>query len=94
MRFVLFGMKKILNGGFLVVDMAGAIKKNTNPNNYWNVYNSRLTKSAPELVTKCNQLKLISSDGKKYFSDALDYEGIQELAIKMKAGRLFRLVHI
>ncbi len=70
---------------FSVVDIVGAITKSTNPNNYWKVFKSRLKKSAPELVTKCNQLKLISSDGKRYSTDTLDYEGIQELTIKMKA---------
>ncbi len=70
---------------FSVVDIVGAITQSENPNNYWKVYKSRLKKSNPQLVTRCNQLKLLSSDGKRYLTDTLDLEGVQELALRMKA---------
>lgn len=36
--------------------------------NYWKVLKNRLKKEGSESVTKCNQLKLPSADGKKYLS--------------------------
>lgn len=36
-----------------------------NPHNYWRVMKHRLAKSGNELVTRCNQLKLIDSGGKR-----------------------------
>ncbi len=36
-----------------------------NPHNYWRVMKHRLAKNCNELVTRCNQLKLIDSDGKR-----------------------------
>lgn len=72
---------------FSVIDMVAAITKSEKPNNYWKVFKSRLKKNNPQLVTKCNQLKLIAADGKRYLTDTLDLEGVQELAIEMKATR-------
>ncbi len=72
---------------FSVVDIVSAITQSENPNNYWKVYKSRLKKSNPQLVTRCNRLKLVSSDGKRYLTDTLDLEGVQELALQMKATK-------
>ncbi len=70
---------------FSVVDVVGAVSQSINPRNYWKVLKSRLKRRNPQLVTKCNRLKLTSSDGKSYFTDTLDFSGIQELATEMKA---------
>lgn len=70
---------------FSVVDVVGSITQSVNPGNYWKVYKSRLKKSNPQLVTQCNQLRLASSDGKKYLTDVLDFDGVQQLAIQLKA---------
>lgn len=41
--------------------------------NYWKVLKSRLTKEGRQLVTECNQLKMISpKDGKRYKTDVAD----------------------
>lgn len=70
---------------FSAVDIVASITKSENPNNYWKVFKSRLKKSLPQLVTKCNRLKLTASDGKKYLTDTLDSDAVKELATAMKA---------
>jgi hypothetical protein len=44
--------------------------------NYWKVLKNRLNKEGSESVTKCNQLKMEASDGKKYLTDVADPETI------------------
>jgi len=41
---------------------------------YWNKLKERLKKEGSESVTKCHQLKLEASDGKKYLTDVADAE--------------------
>ena len=43
---------------------------------YWKVMKGRLLKEGNESVTNCYQLKLPSSDGKKYMRDVADLQGI------------------
>ena len=43
---------------------------------YWKVLKGRLKKEGNESVTNCYQLKLPSSDGKKYMTDVADLQGI------------------
>ena len=43
---------------------------------YWKVLKGRLIKEGNESVTNCYQLKLPSSDGKKYKTDVADLQGI------------------
>ena len=43
---------------------------------YWKVLKGRLIKEGNETVTNCYQLKLPSSDGKKYMTDVADLQGI------------------
>ena len=43
---------------------------------YWKVVKGRLIKEGNESVTNCYQLKLPSSDGKKYLTDVADLQGI------------------
>ncbi len=64
---------------FSVVDVIGVLTDSINPNNYWKVLKNRLKKEGNELVTICNQLKLISSDGKYYKTDVGDIEQIFRL---------------
>jgi DNA-damage-inducible protein D len=42
--------------------------------NYWKVLKSRLKKEGSESVTKCNQLKMRSGDGKMYLTDVATVE--------------------
>lgn len=37
--------------------------------NYWKVLKNRLNKEGSELVTNCNQLKMVASDEKQRFTD-------------------------
>jgi len=57
---------------FSVVDIIAALIQQPNyqaARNYWKVLKNRLKKEGSESVTKCNQLKLMSADGKKYLTD-------------------------
>jgi DNA-damage-inducible protein D len=42
--------------------------------NYWKVLKHRLKKEGNESVTRCNQLKLVASDGKSYRTDVVNTE--------------------
>lgn len=56
---------------FSVVDVIAVLTESKNPRNYWKVIKHRLVKNGNELVTRCNQLKLVASDGKRYLTDCL-----------------------
>jgi len=64
---------------FSVIDIIGILTDSANPNNYWKVLKLRLKKEGSELVTNCNQLKLMSSDGKYYKTDVADTEQLFRL---------------
>ena len=59
---------------FSVVDVVGLLSESVDARNYWKVLKSRLKKEGSEVVTKCNQLKLPSADGKSYLTDVADTE--------------------
>ena len=61
---------------FSVVDVVGVLTDSENPRNYWKVLKSRLIDEGSEVVTFCNQLKLIAEDGKLRETDCSDTEGI------------------
>jgi hypothetical protein len=46
---------------------------------YWNKLKERLKKEGSESVTKCHQLKLEATDGKKYLTDVADPETLLRL---------------
>jgi cell filamentation protein len=48
----------------------------TKTRNYWKYLKAKLKKEKNQLVSNTTQLKLLASDGKKYLTDMLDYEGI------------------
>lgn len=64
---------------FSIVDITKAITESPNPRKYWSVLKSRLKKSNNELTTKCSQLKLSASDGKKYKTDCYAQEDIIDI---------------
>ncbi len=64
---------------FSIVDVVEVLTESENPNNYWKVLKSRLKKEGSELVTNCNQLKMVSSDGKFYKTDVADTEQLFRL---------------
>jgi HSP20 family molecular chaperone IbpA len=57
---------------FSVVDTIESLVVTANGQNYWKVLKNRLKKRSPELVTKCNQLKMRATDGKFYLTDVAD----------------------
>ena len=67
---------------FSVIDVVFILteqKTKSGASSYWKVLKSRLKHEGSELVTFCNQLKMQSSDGKKYLTDVLNTEGILRL---------------
>lgn len=62
---------------FSVVDVIGVLTGSNNPRDYWYRVKKRMTEEEKsELSTICRQLKLESSDGKKYNTDVADIQGI------------------
>lgn len=59
---------------FSVVDVVGVLSGSVDPRNYWKVLKNRLNAEGSEVVTKCNQLKMPSADGKNYLTDVADTE--------------------
>lgn len=47
---------------FSVIDVVGALSRNTNPRKYWSVLKTRLKKEGSQLATICSQLKMFSAD--------------------------------
>ena len=64
---------------FSIVDVIAVLTESPNPRNYWKVLKHRLIKEGNESVTNCNQLKMQSSDGKKYMTDVADTEQLLRL---------------
>ena len=61
---------------FSVVDIIHVLTDSVDARTYWKVLKNRLKKEGNESVTNCNQLKLPSSDGKKYNTDVADLQGL------------------
>ena len=62
---------------FSVVDVVGVLTDSKNPSDYRYRVKKRMTEEEKsELSTFCRQLKMESSDGKKYNTDAADIHGI------------------
>ena len=61
-------------GYFSIIDVVVILTDSPDQNNYWKVLKFRLKKEGNESVTNCNQLKMQSSDGKFYLTDAGDSE--------------------
>lgn len=67
---------------FSVVDIVAVLVEQQDfqlARNYWKVLKDRLKKEGSQLVTNCNQLKMLASDGKYYLTDAFDVENILRL---------------
>ena len=54
---------------FSVVDVIEVLTETDRPRKYWSDLKSKLQKEGSELSAKIGQLKLQSSDGKKYLTD-------------------------
>ena len=67
---------------FSVIDIIAVLtdqKEYKKAQSYWTTLKNRLKKEVNELVTKCDQLKLQSADGKFYKTDVADVETILRL---------------
>jgi DNA-damage-inducible protein D len=67
---------------FSVIDIVAALTGQYDfkkAKSYWSTLKDRLKKEGSELVTKCDQLKMQSADGKFYHTDAADVETILRL---------------
>ena len=64
---------------FSVIDIISALTEQANfkkAKSYWSTLKNRLKQEGSELVTKCDQLKMQSADGKFYMTDAANVETI------------------
>jgi DNA-damage-inducible protein D len=62
---------------FAVVDVVAALTDSDKPRDYWYRMKTREAESSGvELSTFCRQLKLVSTDGKKYLTEVANTEGI------------------
>lgn len=61
--------------------------------NYWKVLKNRLNAEGSELVTKCNQLKMVAEDGKMRETDVADTETLLRLiqSIPSRKAEPFKL---
>jgi hypothetical protein len=67
---------------FSVIDIVAALTEQVDfrkAKSYWTTLKNRLKKEGSELVTKCDQLKMQSADGKFYNTDAANVETILRL---------------
>lgn len=78
---------------FSVVDICGALSNAKIPRNYWSDLKRKLIGEGSELHEKIVQLKMKSSDGKFYKTDALNTDGILRLiqSIPSKKAEPFKL---
>ena len=68
---------------FSVLDIVGAINAQDNHEknrNYWKYLKSKLKKEGSEVVSDTTQLKLTASDGKKYNTDVISQDKVNQLA--------------
>ena len=62
---------------FSVIDVVAALTDSANSRDYWFKMKTRVkTEDGFELSTICRQLKLVSSDGKKYATDCANVQGL------------------
>lgn len=62
-----------------IVDVIAVLTESPNPRKYWSVLKTRLKAEGSQLATNCSQLKMLSSDGKNYNTDAADTEQLFRL---------------
>ena len=60
--------------------------------NYWKYLKTKLKKENSELVSVTTQLKLLASDGKRYSTDVLDYDGIIALGKQFPGKKANRFI--
>lgn len=78
---------------FSVVDVVAVLSGSTQPRKYWNDLKKKLSIMGSQLSEKIGQLKMKSSDGKYYNTDALNTDGILRLvqSIPSKKAEPFKI---
>jgi cell filamentation protein len=69
-------------GWFNVLDIVAVLTGQEDyikTHNYWKYFKAKLKKENSQVVSATTQLKLSASDGKRYLTDMLDYNGIISL---------------
>ncbi|MBU3978814.1 Bro-N domain-containing protein [Patescibacteria group bacterium] len=64
---------------FSIIDVVEILTDSPRPRKYWNALKTKLKQEGSELSQKVGQLKLESSDGKKYLTDVADTETLLRL---------------
>ena len=64
---------------FSIIDIVEILTDSPRPRKYWNALKTKLKKEGSELSQKVGQLKLESSDGKKYLTDVAETETLLRL---------------
>jgi len=80
---------------FSVLDIVAVLTNQNNytkTRNYWKYLKGRLKKENSEVVSATTQLKLLAPDGKKRFSDMLDYHGIIALGKQFPGKKANRFI--
>ncbi len=80
---------------FSVLDIVSVLTDQddyTKTRNYWKYLKAKLKKEKNELVSATTQLKLLASDGKRYLTDMLDYNGIIALGKEFPGKKANRFI--
>ncbi|HEY5510634.1 MAG TPA: Fic family protein [Prolixibacteraceae bacterium] len=80
---------------FSVLDIVAVLTDQddyTKTRNYWKYFKAKLKKENIELVSATTQLKLLASDGKRYLTDMLDYNGIIALGKEFPSKKANRFI--
>jgi len=80
---------------FSVLDIVAVLTNQndyTKTRNYWKYLKAKLKKENSELVSVTTQLKLLASDGKRYMTDMLDYQGIISLGKEFPGKQANRFI--
>ena len=80
---------------FSVLDIVAVLNDQddyTKTRNYWKYFKAKLKKENCELVSATTQLKLLASDGKRYLTDMLDFNGIIALGKEFPGKKANRFI--
>ena len=64
---------------FSIVDIVAAITESPRPRVYWGTVKNRQKADYGQLYSKCIQLKLLASDGKRYATDCFAQEDVEDV---------------
>ncbi len=80
---------------FSVLDIIGVLNDQddyTKTRNYWKYLKAKLKKEENQLVSATTQLKMLTPDGKRRFTDVLDYDGIIALGRTFPSTKANRFI--